>query len=1089
MSFRFGSVRGDWGRRRRAAVLLLTALLPVRGLDAADTAPPVLVDAFDDVSAWSAHPADGVKLDIGSDAGYDGRAMRLDFQFLGGGGYAVARRKVDLDLPANYAFTFRVRGDAPPENLEFKLIDDSGENVWWFVRRDFTFPAEWTTLKTRKRQIRFAWGPAGGGEIHHVAALEIVVTAGSGGKGTVWVDDLRLRPLPPPDANPPAPVASASSEAGGHRARAAADGDPASYWAGRDSDRAPWLMLDLRESREFGGLVVDWLPGRAPAGYVVEAADEDGNWKTLAAVDSTNGGRDYLYLPDSESDRVRIRATGGVPADGVAVSELVLEPVAFSAGREVFFEAIAADAPPGIYPRGFSGQQVYWTVVGQDGDRREVLVNEDGAVGAGPGSFSLEPFVFTGGKLTTWADAGEDQSLILGALPLPSVRRRIGDLLLDATFFAAGDTGASSVVARYRLQNRGSARSTGTLYLALRPFQVNPPSQTLNNPGGCARVASIAREGRTVRVNGDREVISLTGPGGFGAASFVEGGVVADYLAHDRLPARIAVRDSFEAASAALAYPFDLGPGGAREVDVVIPLHPDSPLPPEGNDGDGVRWVRQNFDAVRGNWSAATDRVTLKLPDPTSVVTATVRAQLGYILVNRAGPAIRPGARAYRRSWIRDGSLTSTALLRLGHAGEAKEFLTWYAAHQYPNGKIPCVVDARGADPVPEHDSSGEFIYLVAEIERYTGDRALADSLYPRVLAAAAYLDSLRHVDMTPEYREGEKRAFYGILPPSISHEGYSAKPMHSYWDDFWALRGFEDAAYLAGRLGHEADRKRLTAIHDEFQKDLLASIAAAMERHGIDYIPGCADLGDFDATSTTIALSPVDALNVLPRDAVDATFERYWKFFTDRRDGAAWDAFTPYELRNVGAFVRLGWRERAGELLDWFLRYQRPAGWRQWAEVVAHDERKPRFIGDMPHTWVGSDYIRSVLDMLAYERGADSTLVLGAGVQPAWIEGSGLLVRGLETPFGKLSYLMKHDGNEVTVRIDKGLRIPPGGSWWLRRRPRAAGVSGAEGAEGAEGAAPSAFKEAYVNAKAAALSPEGTVVVREVPATVQFRY
>jgi len=38
--------------------------------------------------------------------------------------------------------------------------------------------------------------------------------------------------------------------------------------------------------------------------------------------------------------------------------------------------------------------------------------------------------------------------------------------------------------------------------------------------------------------------------------------------------------------------------------------------------------------------------------------------------------------------------------------------------------------------------------------------------------------------------------------------EGYSAKPMHSYWDDFFALRGFKDAAFIAKEL----DNPRLRA-------------------------------------------------------------------------------------------------------------------------------------------------------------------------------------------------------------------------------------------------------------------------------------
>ena len=78
---------------------------------------------------------------------------------------------------------------------------------------------------------------------------------------------------------------------------------------------------------------------------------------------------------------------------------------------------------------------------------------------------------------------------------------------------------------------------------------------------------------------------------------------------------------------------------------------------------------------------------------------------------------------------------------------------------------------------------------------------------------------------------------------------------MHSYWDDFFALRGFKDAAYLAQELGQADDARRLGAIRDTFARDLGASVRAAMALHKIDYVPGCADLGDFDATSTAIAL------------------------------------------------------------------------------------------------------------------------------------------------------------------------------------------------------------------------------------------
>ena len=59
-------------------------------------------------------------------------------------------------------------------------------------------------------------------------------------------------------------------------------------------------------------------------------------------------------------------------------------------------------------------------------------------------------------------------------------------------------------------------------------------------------------------------------------------------------------------------------------------------------------------------------------------------------------------------------------------------------------------------------------------------------------------------------------------------------------------------------------------------------------------------------------------------------------------------------------------------------------AGWNHWAEVVWRDPRTPRFIGDMPHTWVGSDFIRAARSLFVYEREADQALVIGAGIPAA---------------------------------------------------------------------------------------------------------
>jgi len=148
------------------------------------------LDNFETPSNWKAYPY-AVSLTINQDAGHSGKAMRLDFDFHGDSRYAAARKDVDFDLPSNYQFSFWIRADAPVNNLEFKL-DDADGNVWWVNHRDFMFPNGWRKITIRKSDIQFAWGPLGGGVPKHVSAIEIVITAGTAGKGTVWIDDLAL---------------------------------------------------------------------------------------------------------------------------------------------------------------------------------------------------------------------------------------------------------------------------------------------------------------------------------------------------------------------------------------------------------------------------------------------------------------------------------------------------------------------------------------------------------------------------------------------------------------------------------------------------------------------------------------------------------------------------------------------------------------------------------------------------------------------------------------------------------------------------------------------------------------------------------
>jgi len=981
-----------------------------------------VIDDFTRPSVWKAEGTDDIGTQLRVTDGKNGKAICLDFDFNGVSGAAVLKRALPMEWPDNFALSFDVRGAMPANDLQVKLADASGDNVWWYRQEAFQPAGDWQTVEFRRNQVEFAWGPSKDRTLHRTAALEFTVYPGKGGRGELCLSNLRLRPLPAEPAKAPKPHAQASSTLEGYAVQRMLEGQ--GEWRSDPSATGEQsIALDLGLSREFGGLLLHWLPGKQASRYDVELSDDNTHWRTATQVSGGNGGDDALFLSQAQARYLRLRLLAG-PGKAYGLSRLEVKDRAWGASPNVFFQEEAQRATRGMYPRGFSGEQSYWTLVGTDGGARDsALISEDGAVEIGKGGWSLEPMLFAGRNVIDWASVRSSQSLLDGYLPIPSVRWTADSLTLDTTAFAAGDAGHSRLVLRYTLTNRTAQPQRVTLALLARPFQVNPPTQFLNTPGGIHRIHDLAWDGKALTVNGETRVVPLQTADSFVASSY-EAGPLPERLAQGERPEVKSLHDGTGFLQGALLYAIDLPAHGSRTLGLVVPSHGDE-LPamraPEA-------WLRHELERTASAWREKLNRVTLRLPASQHAIADTARSALAQILMSRDGPALQPGTRSYARSWVRDGAMMTEGLVRSGHADIAAAFVRWYAPHQFSNGKVPCCVDARGSDPVPENDSHGELIFAIAELWRYTHDRAALEQQWPAVRRAVAYMDKLRESERGPSNQAAGRRALYGLMPASISHEGYSAKPMHSYWDDFWALQGYDDAVLLAKARGDGEAAARIARSREVFRGDLKASIDLSVRQHQIDYLPGAAELGDFDATSTTIALSPGDGQTWLPPALVERTFERYWQGFVERRDGKReWEDYTPYELRTMASFVRLGWRDRIGELLTFFFADRRPGAWNQWAEVVGRDARKPRFVGDMPHAWIASDYLRSAYDLFAYERPRDQALVLAAGIPADWLKGEGVGIQRLRTPYGLLSYSLREREGRLELRVEQGIDVPGG--------------------------------------------------------------
>lgn len=1010
------------------------------------------LDDFEGELRWKALPSDGVNATVRTEKVGENTAMRVDYDFAKGMGFVVVRREMAIEVPESYRLSFRVRGLGPANNFEFKLIDakadgSPGDNVWWVNKPAYEWPAEWKRVAYRNRHVSFAWGPAGGKDpLRKVAAVEFAIAASMGGKGTVWIDDLRLDTVAAADGAAPTVK---GPEGSGLVTKSLGEVE---ICEGVEVPAAAGQAVEVTfaSPREVGGLAIDL---DADLKIDVSMSPNGVVWEAVRSGVDAKKGRSWIRTPGAEAQAIRVRF-----AEGPARTRAVIRTLGASVGDDMnaLLKLMAAQSPRGAYPRYLRDEATSWTVIGLPGAEHEALLSADGQVELSKGGFAIEPFLQVEDhgtmRLLSWADATIRHELNGRVMPMVTLEWP-GWYSLNVAPSEAGSVETPGVALRYSArggEDAGRAETRVRLVLAVRPLQALPPSQWLNVTGGFTPIRTIVtlpdKAAAAMIINNE----SMLMP--FGAAG--TGMLVADGLAGefggswarelagsgDLEIREVKVRDEDGLAWGVITSPWEWSAGANIQLSIAANLRPIAA-------GETLRaWKAIGRDSPdpMSEWRRRVDAVKLIVPVSASATEETWRSQQRMIMVNADGPAYQPGSRTYERSWIRDGASIGTAMCFTGHVGSMRAFVEWYAGYQYETGKIPCVVDHRGPDPVPEHDSHGEFIHAVATVYRFTGDRAFVERHWAGVVKAAGYLDSIIAERSTPLYQSEEtgseergfkipKKAFFGLVPESISHEGYSAKAMHSHWDGFWTVRGFKDAAFLAGVLG-KSERAKFEKSAGAYRANMASSVALANAVTGATWVPGCVELGDFDATSTAVAVWPVeewDQKGGIPVELFERTFEKYWAFFEARRDGAAeWKDYTPYEVRVIGAMLRLGerdakWLDRAHALNEWFLKDQRPAGWRQWGEVVYRDKAFAGFIGDYPHTWVGADYVNSVRAMFVDER-EGNRLVVGLGVPDAWYaeRADGVGIESAPTWYGKVSW--------------RGRKTAEGGVWTISPKFRA---------------------------------------------------
>ncbi len=828
--------------------------------------------------------------------------------------------------------------------------------------------------------------------------------------------------------NPPVLSASSSQEKGG--AELAMDGNKTTAWHNFQEAQSQ-ITVKLPRRHELGGLILTWGEDYAVS-YTVELSSGDEKWKQVYETTKGNGKMDWIFFPATRTRQVRINCRKSAAGKGYALADIELKSGEEQATPIKIFQAAAKDSSPGLYPMWLRRIQEFWTVIGVINDSEESLLSETGIFEPYKGGFSAMPFVYDGKRLYTSQDCKLSQSLVENSLPLPSVRWNHSDWNLEISALAFGKAGLSNSAVRYQFHNTGKKKFKGKLALAILPVQLNPIWQR----GGLSpinRVDCTDKNGVSlVRINDQRRLISATKPAKMGAVSTSVADMdVIDFIKRGTLPEQLSAKDSQGLASCGLIYDLEISPGSIKDIVVIFPLHQRSPLPQEAMKNPG-KFFNTQLKLAQKQWSKLLNRFTIDIPEERLI--EVMKSNIGYILINQDGPWIKPGPRNYNHSWMRDGAMTSVALLRMGFIKEVRNWLDAVSPHVAESGFVPYIF-FEGGNPVGfnpdksgeghEYDSQGEFVFAVRQYVDYTGDTAFLQGIYPKVVRALRFAQQLRRQRMTPEYKnDPKKQAYYGILPQSNSHEGYFPA-MHSYWDDFWVLRGFKDGVHLARLAGKKDDVKWMQEEVEDFRQCIYESIRNVIARNKINYIPGCVEKGDFDSTSTAIAIMACGEEKYLPQPYLKNTFNRYYREFKSRLKPGGEATFTPYEVRSADAFIRLGERDRALTMLRYFVKDSvRPYGWNHMAEVVHAKPRASSYIGDMPHTWVGSGYISAVRTIFVYE--LEGQLILAAGIDPAWLD-EGVVVQNLPTLYGEIDYSIKRRDDIIEFNIN-GKAKPPAG-------------------------------------------------------------
>jgi hypothetical protein len=266
----------------------------------------------------------------------------------------------------------------------------------------------------------------------------------------------------------------------------------------------------------------------------------------------------------------------------------------------------------------------------------------------------------------------------------------------------------------------------------------------------------------------------------------------------------------------------------------------------------------------------------------------------------------------------------------------------------------------------------------------------------PAVRRGAEWIERTRH-----RRRAGATRD-PGLLPPGVSAEHLGPYDIY-YWDNFWALRGLYDAAYLADVVGDTVHAARWRTAAEQYRAAIFASIARAIRHAALRYLPAGPtrgiDAGMIGSLVSCYPLELLDADDPLVAGTVALIRERFTigpAFF----QAIAHTGLGTYLTLQLAFVELLSGDQVAWQRLRWLLEAAMPTY--TWPEAI-HPQTGGGCMGDGHHGWAAADFLSFVRTMLVRDLPDGRTAVLSL-LPPEW-QGSDVEVRDAPVHGGALDY------------------------------------------------------------------------------------